>query len=191
MHLICHSIGSYMITELLNEPVLTYTVTDLFYLFPTIEYMKETRNGKFLTRFIKPLVPLIIFMAWIFTILPTVIQNLLIIMYLFFTGMPQKNATSVKDLVHPDVLRRVFSMAFEEMDLVRARNDEAIKKNLQKIHFIYGQNDGWAPRQYFERLVQDINGVKAQIHIYEHAFVLKQSIPVALLVCDTILSKEN
>ncbi|KAJ8923053.1 hypothetical protein NQ315_001602 [Exocentrus adspersus] len=187
IHLVGHSIGSYMILELLEHPALKDKVVDVYLLFPTLEYMADTSNGKFLTRFIKPIVPVIVFLSWIFTILPSIVQFILLYAYMFVTGLNvEEHMKNILALVKPGVLRRVFFLAFEELDQVRDRNDDIIRKHLKKIKVFYGRTDGWAPASFCDRIKRDIPGVDAEVSEYDHSFVLKQSSEVGYRVSDWI-----
>lgn len=191
IHLIGHSIGSYIILELLDHPALKDKVADVYLLFPVIEHIISTNNGQFLTTFIKPIVWLIIYLTWIFTILPTFLQNILLYIYTFIVGISiDQHLDNLKDLLKPGVLRRVFFMAFEEMDHVKDRNNNAIIKHLDKIKFYYGEADGWAPGSYCDKLKQDIPKVNAQVCTFNHAFVLKRSVDIGYIVSDWIKAKQ-
>lgn len=191
MHLIGHSIGSYIILELLDHPSIKNKVADAYLLFPTIEQMATTGPGKFLTIFVKVFVELIVFLSWIFTILPTFLQNILLYIYMFIAGIPMdQHLDNLKCLIKPGVLRRVFFMAFEELDQVKERNNDAIIKHVDKIKFYYGETDGWAPGSYCDKLKKDIPKVNAQVCTFNHAFVLTRSVEIGYVVSDWIKAKQ-
>ncbi|KAJ8974021.1 hypothetical protein NQ317_006491 [Molorchus minor] len=191
IHLIGHSIGSYMILELINHPAIKDKISDVYLLFPTIEHMADTTNGKFLTNFIKHIVWLIVFLSWIFTILPSIIQNILLYGYMLVMGIPSNvHLNNLKALIKPGVLRRVFFLAYEELDQVRERNNEAIKANINKVKLYYGKTDGWAPESFYERIKVDIPNVNAQLCSFNHAFVLKTSVEIGQIVGDWIKAKQ-
>lgn len=50
LHLIGHSIGSWMVLNILKDNFISKRVTKCYLLFPTIEHMAKTRNGRFFTR---------------------------------------------------------------------------------------------------------------------------------------------
>nr|CAH7755726.1 unnamed protein product [Callosobruchus chinensis] len=191
IHIIAHSIGAYMALELLNHISIKDRLVDMYLLFPAIEYMAETKGGKILTWFVKYILWLIIFMAWIFNLFPEIIQNFLLNIYMFITRVPiSQHRDNIKMLIQPAVLRRVFFLAFEELEQVRERNNNVIKDNVGKIRLLYGKRDRWAPLSYYENIKKDIPNVDAQICGLQHAFVLRQSAEVALVVSDWIKSKK-
>ncbi|XP_018563479.1 lipid droplet-associated hydrolase [Anoplophora glabripennis] len=192
IHLVGHSVGSYMILELLDHPALRDKVVDVYLLFPAIEHMAETNNGKFLTNFIKPIVPIIVFLSWIFTFLPNIVQFFLIYVYTTFIMRihAKQHIKNIKALIKPGVLRRVFFLAFEELDQIRERNNEVIKKNVNKIKIYYGRTDGWAPLIFCDRIKRDIPDVDVEITDYHHTFVLNSSFEVGDKVSTWIKEKK-
>lgn len=53
LHLVGHSIGSWLIMNLMRDEEIAKRVEKCYLLFPTVEYMKETPNGKFLNKFVR------------------------------------------------------------------------------------------------------------------------------------------
>lgn len=79
-------------------------------------------------------------------------------------------------------------MAYEEMDIVKQRNQAVIMRNIDKLNFLYGRDDNWAPKSYYDRLKLDIPQANAKISSFRHAFLLEkeQTLEVAKIVCDWI-----
>lgn len=188
IHLIGHSIGAYIILQLLKDPTIGSRVAANYLLFPTIEYMSDTKNGKFMTRIVSHIVWLLVFLAFIYTCLPSFLQNFL--MYLFFkvNCIPKMHMKTCVDFVNSRVLEKVFFMAFEEMDQVKERDNEIIRNNVKKIKFYYGASDDWAPVGYFTKLKEDIPEVEAEVctRKFDHSFVLKNSRNMGNLVAEWI-----
>lgn len=53
LHLIGHSIGSWIILNILKDESITKRVTKCYLLFPTIEHMATTKNGWFFTTIVR------------------------------------------------------------------------------------------------------------------------------------------
>lgn len=153
--------------------------------------MSDTKNGKFLTKFVAYIVWLIIFLAFIFSHLPSFLQNFLLYIYFRINCIPRMHIKSVKELIDPGVLQKVFFMAFEEMDQVKERDNDVIRSNLKKLKFYYGASDGWAPVSYFSRLKEEIPDVDAEVctRKFDHSFVLKSSRDVGNMVSEWIREK--
>lgn len=188
IHLIGHSIGSYISLQLLKEPTISSRITASYCLFPTIEYMKDTKNGKFLTNFVSYIVPLILFLALIFSHLPSFLQNFLLYVYFKINCIPKMHMKAVAELINAAVLEKVFFMAFDEMEKVKERDNVIIRHNLKKLKFYYAANDGWAPVSYFSKLKEEIPEVDAEVctRKFDHTFVLKSSRDVGNMVAEWI-----
>lgn len=190
IHIIGHSIGSYIALELLENSFINDRVSNAYLLFPTVEHMAMTAHGKFLNRYIRRIVWLIVILSWIFTVLPTLVQTVLLYIYMFITGIPpSENCENIRSLIKPAVLKRVFFLAFEELDQVKERNNKIIQKNLGKLKFYYGMNDEWAPGSFCDRLQSEIPNVNAQVCSHNHTFVLNRSTEVGNVVSDWIKGK--
>ncbi|XP_044272644.1 lipid droplet-associated hydrolase [Tribolium madens] len=187
LHLVGHSIGSYMILELLKEELVREKVVDVKLLFPTFEYMAETANGKFLN-FVKPFIWLIVFLSWIYTLLPSILSNFLMYIYMEINSIPKMHFRVLVQLVEPSILQKVFFLAYEELEFVKERNASLIKENCNKIKFLYGHKDGWAPPAYRDSLKKDIPEANTEMSQFDHTFVLKQSREVGSIVADWIVA---
>ncbi|XP_030750951.1 lipid droplet-associated hydrolase [Sitophilus oryzae] len=190
IYLVAHSIGSYVSLELLEHPDIKNRIENVYLLFPTVEHMANTKNGKFLN-FVKCFVSILLFLSWIFTLLPTMLSALLLYIYTYIANVPYNlHSESIKELLKPGILRRVFFLAYEEMDQVKERNSAAIRENVNKIKFYYGKTDGWTPDSYINKLKQDIPNVDVEICTFDHAFVFNYSTEVGATVADWILTKK-
>ena len=140
LHLVGHSIGTYIILNLLKNEEFNARVVDVNLLFPTIEHMAVTPNGKFLTTFVKPIVWLIVFLSWIYTVLPSILQNFLMYMYMKIACVPRMHFRTLVSFIDPSIMEKIFFMAFEELDQVEERDDATIKNNKDKIRLLYGRS---------------------------------------------------
>ncbi|CAG9773597.1 unnamed protein product [Ceutorhynchus assimilis] len=187
VYLIAHSIGSYVSLEMLEHPEVKPKIHKAYLLFPTVEHMAVTNHGKFLNTFVRPIVWLILFATWIFTVLPNFIANFLLFIYMIIANVPRElHLQNIKDLLKPGVLRRVFFLAFEELDLIHDRNNEVIKRNEKIVKFYYGRTDAWAPEEYYNKIKNDIPSVDAELSEINHAFVFNRSTDVANVVAGWI-----
>lgn len=179
-----------MTLGLLDLEAIKDKIVDVYLLFPTFEHMATTKPGKVLLNFVKPIVWLLIYLSWIFTILPSIVQTLLLNTYLTITRIPMvEHRSNIRSLIKPGVLKRVFFLAYQEMDIVKERDNNVIQRNLDKLKFVYGKSDGWAPPYLYEKLKKDFPTVDIFITDYHHAFVLRESVPVGNMVCNWIRSK--
>lgn len=159
-------------------------VEHCFYLFPAIEDLKSTRNG-LLFQFLRLLIGLILCLTTVFSILPKRLQIFLLHIYLFLHGQADRShIDTIITLLDPKVLEKIFFMLYDEMELVRDKNCEIIKKNKDKMRFYYGSSDGWVPIRYFNQLKRDIPTINAELcaNNYQHHFVLHNSTSVGKMV---------
>lgn len=67
-------------------------------------------------------------------------------------------------------------MADSEMLEIYEPDYDLIEENKHRLTFLYSTTDEWTPITYYERLVERIPDVKAQVSDrFDHAFVLKTS----------------
>lgn len=190
LYLVGHSIGCKIIMNMLKNKNIDKQVVKCYLLFPTVERMAESPNGKFLTKFVLPIVPLILFLSWIFTLFPSKIQYSLLYLYFLVRGSGNNTNDVTRQLINPLILKNVFFLADDEMNTVQELDHNAIDLYKDKLFFYYGASDNWTPVSYFEQLLKLHPNVKAQLcnNNFEHAFVLSSSKEMGLCVSDLIKS---
>lgn len=130
-----------------------------------------------MTRLIKPIVPLILFLSWIFTILPHFIQRFAIYIYCKIESVELEHIDAIIDFVDPYVLRNIFLMAYDQIRIVKERPNDKLKKNLDNIKLYYAKLDNWVPTPVPMNIKNDIPEIDVEIckRGMEHSFVLWQS----------------
>ncbi|XP_066998972.2 lipid droplet-associated hydrolase [Anabrus simplex] len=184
LHLVGHSIGCKIILELLKDPSINSQVKKCYMLFPTVERMAVSPNGKFFTGIIKYIIPVILLLSWIFTLFPSSVKKILLNSYFFIHGTKGNVTRAAIKLINPTALRNVFFLALDEMDHVKELD--------HKFFFYYGTTDGWVPVKYYEDLKKDHPDVEAITcpYGYKHAFVLNSAKDVGSLVSKWIKSSK-
>ncbi|XP_031831569.2 lipid droplet-associated hydrolase isoform X3 [Nomia melanderi] len=152
LHLIGHSIGCWMILQMLKDESISNKIKKCYLLFPTIEYMSSTPNGKFFTRFVSPISSFILFVTWVFSCLPLFLQHFLITIFAPIYGVPKKYNKAVQLLINPRSLWNVVKLAKEEMQTVKGRDDTVLSQHADKLWFYYGNCDGWTPVKYYRNM---------------------------------------
>lgn len=177
IYLLGHSVGCYTILYLLEYPTIKRRVIKSYLLFPTIEYVGDSWNGKVMTRVIKPIVPIIIFLSWIYTVLPACVQKLLLYIVCKTLSFEMHHFDAIIDFVDPYVLTNVFHMAYDQLKDVRERPNEKLKKNLENIRLYYGKMDGWVPNSVPNQIKSDIPELNMEVCPKGicHTFVIWQS----------------
>lgn len=187
--LIGHSVGAYIILKLLRIPSIKSRIVKSYLLFPTIEYMAESTNGKLFMRFIRHILFVILFLSWIFSLLPLFVQNSISSIYLKLAKMPSHYVGDITNFLQPFTVNNSASMALEEMFQIRERDNLVLKENVTKIKLYYAVSDGWCPISYCYDIKRDIANIDAEIcdKGFRHAFVLWDSIPMAHLIAEWIM----
>lgn len=181
-----HSVGSYIALHVMNRaPELP--VVHTFLLFPTIERMSESPNGKFATPFLCRFRYMLYAASYlIFKPCPEMIKSFIVQKVL--EKMSFKSELRLTDLLQPFCLANAAYLGGQEMIRVVKRDDGIIKELLPKLTFYYGKTDGWCPVNYYEDMKRDFP--EANIHLCEkgipHAFVLGFSQEMAAMVADWI-----
>ncbi|XP_034830421.1 lipid droplet-associated hydrolase [Maniola hyperantus] len=191
IHLIGHSIGAWMILELLQKhSQLDDRISSVNLLFPTIQKMAESRNGIFVNNVLRKIYKFILFLATLLFLLPKHVLHCLIGMYLWIKSLPAKYNSAILKILNPDVVANIFYLAFNEMDTVKSLNTDSIQRVKHLTNVVYASNDGWTPLEYMEHLKQFTPQLKMiELHNVEHAFVLKSSEKVAGIVAEFINTK--
>lgn len=189
--MIGHSIGAWLILELLNNhDSTTKRVSSINLLFPTIQKMAESRNGKFLNNVLRKINVLLVMFFSLAALLPLWLRTYVIGLYLKYHSLPPHYTERILKYLNPKVGEKVLFLAYDEMDTVTALNNEALDNVKHLTNVIYSNRDGWAPVQYMDdlRTFQPHLQMK-EVHI-NHAFVLKYSEQIAEMVSDFIKTKQ-
>ncbi|KAL6256301.1 hypothetical protein P5V15_012418 [Pogonomyrmex californicus] len=189
LHIIGHSIGAWFVLNLLKDKDINKRIQRCYLLFPTIEYMAETRNGIFFNIFISRIAPLLIFLSWIFTsMFPVTVQTFMIRTFGLFYGIPARSVRAVREMLDPRVLHRIINLAKEEMKYVREADHEIISKHADKLWFYYGASDNWTPVKYYKNIMLKHPDLNAQLcqRGFQHSFVLKDDIDMGHIIGDLI-----
>ncbi|XP_051797289.1 lipid droplet-associated hydrolase isoform X1 [Acanthochromis polyacanthus] len=186
--LVGHSIGCYIILEMMKRnPELK--VLKAVMLFPTIERMAQTPQGKVMT-------PVLCYMRYVaylplflVSLLPDTIKAGLI--KLVLGGISALDSSVIQPtvgLLSGDSGVNAMYMGGQEMRKVRERDNITIKKNLDKIIFYYGATDHWCPIQYYHDIKRDFPHGDFRLceNGFRHAFVLDAGRDVAKMVVEWI-----
>ncbi|SPP84752.1 lipid droplet-associated hydrolase [Drosophila guanche] len=189
IHLIGHSIGAWMILQMLEEESVRSRVQKCYMLFPTVERMIESPNGWVFTKVGMPLYSVFGYIFFrFFNALPVWLRLLLIQIYFLIFSIPRAFLGTALKYSKPSVAEKVVFLADDEMSRVRGLQKEIIERNLHLLKFYYGTTDGWVPVSYYEQLKKDFPQVDATLDTQkiDHAFVLRHAQPVAGIVREMI-----
>uniref|UniRef100_A0A3Q3WZN5 Lipid droplet-associated hydrolase n=1 Tax=Mola mola TaxID=94237 RepID=A0A3Q3WZN5_MOLML len=179
--LVGHSIGCYIILEMMRRnPELK--IIKAIMLFPTIERMAQTPQGKIMTPVLCEMRYLAYLSVFLLSLLPAVLKASLI--KLLLGGICSLDQTVVQpttDVVLFPCVANAMYLGGQEMRKVLERDNITIRKNLKKLIFYYGGTDNWCPVQYYHDIKQDFphGDVRLCKKGFRHAFVLDAGSEVA------------
>ncbi|KAI2797438.1 hypothetical protein RDWZM_000296 [Blomia tropicalis] len=187
--LLGHSIGTYMIIELLDQfPQINNMVDHCILLMPTIEHIGQTAMGQKVAQYIRwgyyPLLSL----AYILDLMTQRFKNILA-NYVLRKDVPTLTASKYEmsqlvpksvieaatNLFNPNCVRALIYMTETEFKQVQEANIEAIDLNKNKLTFLCSENDHWFPKEFFEKLqrrLPDQVDMKLCLGQIIHAFVV-------------------
>uniref|UniRef100_A0A1A7YGH4 Lipid droplet-associated hydrolase n=2 Tax=Iconisemion striatum TaxID=60296 RepID=A0A1A7YGH4_9TELE len=182
--LVGHSIGCYMILEMMKRnPELK--VLKAVLLFPTIERMAQSPQGKVMTPVLCHMRYLAYLPVFLLSLLPGAVQALLVRLVLSgISSLDQCVVQSCVELLSGDCAANSMYLGGQEMRKVLERDDLTIEKNLDKLIFYYGATDHWCPVTYFHDIRRDFPQGDFRLcdKGFRHAFVLDAGQEVARMV---------
>ncbi|KAJ0008539.1 hypothetical protein NQD34_015954 [Periophthalmus magnuspinnatus] len=182
--LIGHSIGCYIILEMMKRnPELK--VLKAVMLFPTIERMAQTPQGRVVTPVICQLRYVAYFPVFLLSLLPESLKHGLV--RLVLGGIGSLDRTIIQPtvgLLSGDCAANAMYMGGQEMKKVLDRDNATIKKHLHKLIFYYGAADHWCPVEYYNDIKRDFPDGDFRLceSGFCHAFVLNAGAEVAKMV---------
>lgn len=186
--LVGHSIGCYIILEMMKRN-LELKITKAIMLFPTIERMAQTPQGKVMTPVLCHMRYVAYLPVFMLSLLPEGLKASLIKLVLGgIHSLDQNILQPTVDLLSGDCAANAMYMGAQEMRKVLERDNITIKKNLGKLIFYYGATDHWCPVQYYHDIKKDFQNGDFRLceNGFRHAFVLDAGKEVAKMVVDWI-----
>ncbi|XP_010163655.1 lipid droplet-associated hydrolase [Antrostomus carolinensis] len=184
--LIAHSIGCYITLEMMKRASELQVLRSVL-LFPTIERMAQSPQGKLMTPLLCKLRYVLYMPVYLLSFLPEGVKASLVRFAL--RGMKSCDESSITtsvNLFSVDCIANILYMASQEMMKVVERDSTTIKQNLKKLIFYYGTGDSWCPQHYYDEIKMDFPD--GDIRLCEkglrHAFVLDASKEMAAMITD-------
>lgn len=191
IHLVAHSIGSWIALEMLKVNDISDRIHQCYFLFPTIERMGESPNGRLYRGWLQRFWWLVYLVAVIMSKFPIGLQVLLLRLYFFIWSIPRHLIGTTLKYIRPSILKKIVHMADEEMVRVTEIDLDIVERNKHRIKLYYAASDGWTPLQYFEQLKERIPDIDASVDDQQinHAFVVRSSVETGNKVAEWISKK--
>lgn len=186
--LVGHSIGCHIILEMMKrDPELK--VKKAIMLFPTIERMAQTPEGKRMTPVLCHMRYVAYLPVFLLVLLPEILKAGLVKLAFSYSRSidPAVYQPTVR-LLSGDIGAYAMYMGGQEMMNVVKRDNETIRKNLEKIIFFYGATDHWCPIEYYHDMKRDFpqGDIRLCENNYRHAFVMDKGKEVASIVAESL-----
>ncbi|KAI1711059.1 lipid-droplet associated hydrolase domain-containing protein [Ditylenchus destructor] len=196
IHLIGHSIGALICLRILNRlKEENYDVSGCYALFPAVERMAETPNGRWIRQIVRLLDNhdfLARTMIFWLDFIPESVKRQLCQWHLG-QNSPSCVVAAAVELLSTNVLRNVAHMARNELDVVQGFDESLIPNEYKdRIIFYYGINDGWSPVEWtdgMKRYLQNESAVVIDENGCQHAFVIRDSEIMATQLAKILLAK--
>uniref|UniRef100_A0A671QY45 Lipid droplet-associated hydrolase n=2 Tax=Sinocyclocheilus anshuiensis TaxID=1608454 RepID=A0A671QY45_9TELE len=186
--LIGHSIGCYIILEMMKrDPELK--VVKAVMLFPTIERMAYSPQGKVMTPVLCRLRYTFYLPIFLLSLLPERLKVSIVHLALRNSyAVDTSIIPATVSLINVDCAANGMYMGSQEMRLVVERDNITIRQHLSKLIFYYGATDHWCPVQYYRDTRKDFP--EGDIRLCErgirHAFVLDAGEEMANMTAEWI-----
>lgn len=156
-------------------------------LFPTIERMAQTPQGRIMTPALCHMRYVAYLPLFLLSLLPEKLKAALV--KLAFCRIQSLDSTVVAPtvgLLSGDCAANAMYMGGQEMKSVLERDNLTIQKHLKKLVFYYGAEDHWCPVQYYHEIKKDFpcGDIRLCRNGFRHAFVLDTGKDVASMVVE-------
>ncbi|XP_069461991.1 lipid droplet-associated hydrolase isoform X2 [Ambystoma mexicanum] len=182
--LIGHSIGCYIILQMMKRASDLKVLRSVL-LFPTIERMAQSPQGKVMTPVLCSLRYVLYMPIYLLSFLPESVKSSLVRFVLRgIKSVDEASLAASVDLFRVDCVANTMYMGSQEMVKVVDRDNPTIKQQLKKLIFYYGATDRWCPVQYYHDIRKDFpeGDIRLCDRGFRHAFVLDSSEEMASLV---------
>lgn len=153
-------------------------------LFPTIERMAVSPNGRVYTPVLKYLRWLAPFFVSGTNFLPESTKKWLIRHHFKDENVPDCVYSATESLVNPFCVSNALYMAHQEMQTVADLDKALVSSHLDYLSFYFGRADDWCPPHYgedFKKLFPSCD-VRVCEMGYSHAYVIDASLDMADIV---------
>ncbi|KAH7710800.1 Protein F26A3.1 [Aphelenchoides avenae] len=189
LYLVGHSIGAYIslriLRTLLDEG---WDVEMCYALFPTVERMADTPNGRRLGRladfFDRHDLLTKALCLWL-NYVPLRLKRWLVSWHLH-GQTPKCVVDSAADLFNVGVIRNIIHMANDELHKVCEFDPKLIEEK-DRVLFYYGATDGWVPLDFADEMEKRVPGrVIRDKESCEHAFVVRDSAAMGRVIAQLV-----
>ena len=188
--LIGHSVGAFIILEIMRRLQNTKRIVKGVLLFPTIERITATSSGRFWTTVAHYMKKPLLWIVWLFNALPFKLQCSLVNLCMILRRFHNKESIhgAILSFLNNDGVSNMLQIAKDMVGIKELPHETVIDENKDKIVFYYGMEDPWVPASFCERMIERFPSVDIRqcTENYKHAFVLHSAENVGKLVWNLI-----
>jgi len=158
--LVGHSFGCYIALQIMDRGI---DIERSILLFPMIQDMAKTEKAKSLYTMLLFRQGLV-FLSYVITILPSKLRGKIIQFYTELIAQKQDHITSaVCELIDPSSIDNIFSLAENELEVIKDMDYEIVKRFKDRLVFYYGMFDLWGPLEFYREMKKHVPGINAHI----------------------------
>ena len=183
--LIGHSVGAYIILEIMRRLHPSDRIVKCILLFPTIERITKTSSGKFWTTVAYFMTKPLLWLIWLFNAMPLRFQLWFIRCCMVLRRFcNEDNLTGATfSFVNHHGVSNMLQIA-SDMKSIQDLDAKIIDDNKEKIVLYYGKEDPWVPASFCQQMTEKFPSVDIRLckENHKHAFVLYTAKDVGQLV---------
>ena len=188
--LIGHSVGAFIILEIMRRLQSTKRVVKGVLLFPTIERITNTFNGKLWTAIAYYMQTPLLWIVWLFNMLPFAVQRAIVDFCIELRKLSsEKNIPfAILSFLNDHGIKNLLQIANDMLVINDLPHETVIEENKEKIVFYYGEGDPWVPATFCAKMIERFPSANIQqcTENHKHAFVLHTAQSVGQLVWNFI-----
>ncbi|KAL5284138.1 C2orf43.2 family protein [Megaselia abdita] len=182
VHLVAHSLGTWMTLKILKQyPEVKILFQKCYLLFPTI---RGTEDGKNINCKISEIIFWIYdhfrFIVVFFAKLPYCVKAVLFSIAFWISSVDREHVNPAIAFSKPSILDKCVFLSKEAVETLRytVMDVELLEKHKRLLKLYYGATDGWVPLRAFREIKWAIPDIDAEIDTYEieHSIVFKSSV---------------
>lgn len=168
-----------MCLQLLKKSDIKCKIKKCYFLFPTLERLKETPGFFLVDKFVIPYFTFFLLVAKAFDIVPFSVRVVLFKIALHFLGIPFNLISPVMKIVNPVYLPNIVYLAADEEINVHEVDYEVLEKNKELVKLLYGKTDPFVPQKFYFNMTSKIPDLDAHLTHMDHGFMVKHDIEMA------------
>lgn len=188
--LIGHSVGAFILLEIMSRLQNTKRIIKGVLLFPTIERITKTSSGRFWTTVANYLSCPLLWVVRLFNAFPFRLQLTLVKLCMSIRRFQSDENVlgAILSFLNNHGVSNMLQIAYDMVRIEYLSHETVIKANKDRLVFYYGSDDPWVPASFCEQMIERFPFVDIRqcTQNYKHAFVLHSAENVGKLVWDFI-----